>query len=82
MFPRPAFFQGAKLNFAENLLFPAVIAKEDEDGIAVISATEFTRKSVTWKELREKVRLCQDAMRKAGLKVGDRVAGMLMSSFI
>ena len=71
MFPRPAFFQGAKLNFAENLLFPAVIAKEDEDGIAVMNAPKFTRKSVMWKELRGKVCLYQDAMRKAGLKVED-----------
>ncbi|KAL8782740.1 MAG: hypothetical protein Q9195_009581 [Heterodermia aff. obscurata] len=73
MFPRPAFFEGAKLNFAENLLFPACNPKEDS--FAVIAATEDTRNSVTWKELRENVRQCASAMRSAGVEEGDRVAG-------
>ena len=73
MFPRPAFFEGAKLNFAENLLYPACIPPEDS--LAVIAATEETREHVTWKELREKVRKCTAAMSSLGVKEGDRVAG-------
>lgn len=73
MFPRPAWFEGAKLNFAENLLFPA--QEVEEEGVAVIAATETTREQVTWKELRERVRLCQSGMKDVGLKEGDRVAG-------
>lgn len=73
MFPRPAWFEGAKLNFAENLLFPTQDIGEDD--LAIIAATETTREKVTWKELRERVRLCRNGMKAAGLKEGDRVAG-------
>ncbi|KAJ4362389.1 hypothetical protein N0V83_010482 [Neocucurbitaria cava] len=73
MFPRPAFFQGATLNFAENLLFPT--QEVDPDSPAVIAVTEITRETVTWKELRERVKLCQAGMLGLGLKEGDRVAG-------
>ncbi|CAO2655214.1 Nn.00g102780.m01.CDS01 [Neocucurbitaria sp. VM-36] len=73
MFPRPAFFQGTTLNFAENLLFPT--QEVDPDSPAVIAVTEITRETVTWKELRERVTLCQAGMIALGLKEGDRVAG-------
>lgn len=73
MFPRPVFFEGARLNFAENLLFPSCNPKEDS--FAVIAATEETREPVTWEELREKVRKCTAAMRTTGIKEGDRIAG-------
>jgi acetoacetyl-CoA synthetase len=73
MFPRPAFFSGATLNFAENLLFPT--QEVDPESPVVIAATETTRETVTWKELRERVKLCQAGMMALGLKEGDRVAG-------
>lgn len=75
MFPRPAFFQGARLNFAENLLFPK--SNPSEDSLAVIAATEATREHVTWKQLRERVRECTAAMKALGVKEGDRVAGFV-----
>lgn len=73
MFPRPTWFQGARLNFAENLLYP--VQEVDEDTAAVLAATETTRESVTWKELRERVRQCQAGMSALKLQAGDRVAG-------
>ena len=73
MFPHPPFFEGARLNFAENLLFPA--CNPDEEFLAVITATEDSREHVTWKQLREKVQRCTASMRTAGIKEGDRVAG-------
>ncbi|KAF1834702.1 acetoacetate-CoA ligase [Decorospora gaudefroyi] len=73
MFPRPAFFPGAALNFAENLLFPT--HHVDAESCAVIAATETTRETVTWRELRERVKDCQASMMALGLKEGDRVAG-------
>ncbi|KAK5118896.1 hypothetical protein LTR62_000107 [Meristemomyces frigidus] len=73
MFPRPAWFGGAKLNFAENLLFPT--QHVDEASPAVIAATETTRETVSWKELRERVKQCQAGMLAMQLKPGDRVAG-------
>ncbi|KAF2434107.1 acetoacetate-CoA ligase [Tothia fuscella] len=72
MFPRPSWFSGARLNFAENLLFPSEC---DEKGYAIIAATETTRETVTWAQLRERVTECQAGMIALGVKVGDRVAG-------
>lgn len=63
------------MNFAENLLYPA--SSPDENSVAVISATEQDREHISWKELRERVRQCANALREAGLQVGDRVAGFL-----
>lgn len=76
MFPRPDFFSGARLNFAENLLFPANV-DVDASGVAVITATERPGDVVetSWAELREAVRRCANALRAAGLKQGDVVAG-------
>jgi acetoacetyl-CoA synthetase len=73
MFPRPAFFEGARLNFAENLLFPT--QDVDPESPAIIAATETSRETVTWRELRERVRQCQAGMMALGLREGDRVAG-------
>ncbi|KAF1968171.1 acetoacetate-CoA ligase [Bimuria novae-zelandiae CBS 107.79] len=73
MFPRPAFFEGATLNFAENLLFPS--QEVDSDSPAIIAATETTRETVSWKQLRERVGKCQSGLTELGLNKGDRVAG-------
>jgi acetoacetyl-CoA synthetase len=73
MFPRPEFFRHARLNFAENLLFPT--QDVDAQSSAIIAVTETTREVVTWGELRERVRVCQSGMIALGLKEGDRVAG-------
>ncbi|KAK3703451.1 hypothetical protein LTR37_014441 [Vermiconidia calcicola] len=73
MFPRPIWFEGAKLNFAENLLYPT--QHVEENALAVIAATETTREEVTWRELRQRVRACQAGMQSLGLETGDRVAG-------
>ncbi|CAG8284281.1 unnamed protein product [Penicillium salamii] len=75
MFPRPSFFEGSQLNFAENLLFPATAP--DEDSVAVIGATEEAREFISWKDLRERVRRCANALKEAGVKTGDRVAGFV-----
>ncbi|KPI38040.1 Acetoacetyl-CoA synthetase [Cyphellophora attinorum] len=46
MFPKPEFFPGCELNFAENLLYPA--SNPPADSVAVIEATEKTRAEITW----------------------------------
>jgi len=75
MYPRPDFFAGARLNFAENLLFPAK-ASVSEDAVALITATEMEDRlrETTWAELREAVRQCSNALRASGLKPKDVVA--------
>lgn len=75
MFPRPAFFLNARLNFAENLLYPK--CDPDENSLAVIEANEATRNHVTWRELRERVRELSVALRNLGIKSGDCIAGYL-----
>ncbi|KAI1075320.1 acetoacetate-CoA ligase, partial [Whalleya microplaca] len=78
MFPRPDFFSGSRLNFAENLLYPEN-ADVAESSTAVITATEVEGQLVptTWAELREAVRQCSNALRAAGLKPKDVVAGFV-----
>jgi len=75
MFPKPEFFSGSELNFAENLLYPSV--NPEASSLAIREATEIGRQDVTWQELRERVRLCAAAMEAAGVNKGDRIAGYL-----
>ncbi|GAB7339562.1 hypothetical protein MBLNU457_6170t2 [Dothideomycetes sp. NU457] len=75
MFPRSSWFQGAKTNFAENLLFPT--QQVNPSSPAVIAATEISRETVTWEQLRDRVRQCQAGMIAANVQVGDRVAGFV-----
>lgn len=73
MFPRPDFFSGAELNFAENLLFPDGILESDT---ACITVTEDSNsESTSWGQLREFVRQCSDALRTSGVRSGDVIAG-------
>ncbi|KAK3295741.1 uncharacterized protein B0H64DRAFT_153128 [Chaetomium fimeti] len=78
MFPRPDFFAGARLNFAENLLFPAKV-EIDESVTAVITATEDESHLVetSWAELRDQVRRCSNALRSIGVKENSVVAGFV-----
>lgn len=78
IFPRPDFFAGALLNFAENLLFPENV-QVDEPSTAVITATEIDGqvRSTTWAQLREAVRRCSNALRAAGVRPSDVVAGFV-----
>ncbi|KAF1814878.1 acetoacetyl-CoA synthetase-like protein [Eremomyces bilateralis CBS 781.70] len=76
MFPPPAFFEGAHLNFAENLLFPP--SNPPADDVAVFEVTEIDRRTVSWGQLRERVRECQSALQHGlGVRPGDRVAGFV-----
>lgn len=76
MFPRPDFFHGARLNYAENLLYPT--QQVDETATAAITVTETgEERHTTWAELREAVRRCASALRTFGLKEGEIVAGFV-----
>ncbi|KAK6580551.1 hypothetical protein PZA11_006787 [Diplocarpon coronariae] len=76
IFPRPDFFAGSRLNVAENLLYPANIVI-DESSPAIIEATESGHSSITWAELRERVRRCALALGFHGVAESDRVAGFV-----
>jgi len=79
MFPRPEFFQGARLNFAHNLLYPTFHSSDfkiDQNDAAIIYATESGHKTMSWKELRAEVEKCTKALSQI-IKPNDVVAGFL-----
>jgi acetoacetyl-CoA synthetase len=76
LFPRPDFFAGSRLNFAENLLYPANV-NIDPKSPAIIEATEIGNSTITWDELRERVWQCAIAFRFHGVRESDRIAGFL-----
>ncbi|XP_044514668.1 acetoacetyl-CoA synthetase isoform X1 [Gracilinanus agilis] len=73
----PEWFKGSRLNYAENLL-----KHKENDKIALYAAREGKEEIVkmTFGELRQRVALYAAAMRKIGVKVGDRVVGYLPNS--
>ncbi|OJA20068.1 hypothetical protein AZE42_02485 [Rhizopogon vesiculosus] len=71
----PEWFPGARLNYAENLLY------RNDDAIACTAGNELgVVKHYTFRQLREMVRKMAAAMRANGLKVGDRVAAIISNS--
>uniref|UniRef100_A0A8C7BWT1 Acetoacetyl-CoA synthetase n=1 Tax=Neovison vison TaxID=452646 RepID=A0A8C7BWT1_NEOVI len=70
----PEWFKGSRLNYAENLL-----RHKENDRVALYAAREGREEivKVTFEELRQKVALFAAAMRKMGVKQGDRVVGYL-----
>lgn len=80
MFPRPDFFAGARLNFAENMLFPAGVSV-DPSATALITMTEawdtLGHQTMSWAALRDRVRRCAAQLRAPaiGVTAGDVVAG-------
>ena len=70
--PGAKWFEGAELNFAENLL------KYKDDQIAIISSREDKPNVVlTYKQLYELVAACSASLKEMGIKRGDRVAGFV-----
>ena len=70
--PGATWFEGTRLNFAENLLRgagngPGIIAR-DERG---------RRREISWDQLRADVARVSDGLRGAGIVAGDRVAGFM-----
>ncbi|MDQ8154490.1 MAG: acetoacetate--CoA ligase [Gemmatimonadota bacterium] len=68
----PLWFEGARLNFAENLL------RRDDDGIAIIACDETDeRRRISHRSLRADVAALAASLRTMGVGPGDRVAGYL-----
>lgn len=76
MWPRPEWFPGARINFTENIL--CVGLKVHPDRIAVSACREAGThwRHLTWVQLYAQVALYTTALRAAGVRRGDRVAGM------
>ncbi|XP_053443770.1 acetoacetyl-CoA synthetase isoform X1 [Nycticebus coucang] len=73
----PEWFKGSRLNYAENLL-----RHKENDRVALYVAREGKEEiaKVTFEELRQQVALFAAAMRRMGVKKGDRVVGYLPNS--
>ena len=70
--PGASFFPDARLNFARNVL------RERDDSIALIFDGEGQRRrTMTRAELHDEVGRCAAALRRAGIRPGDRVAAYL-----
>jgi acetoacetyl-CoA synthetase len=71
-FPGARWFDGAQLNYAQNLLH------RRNNGVAIIGRLETgERREITWPELHDAVACTAASLRASGVGVGDRVAGML-----
>ncbi len=74
--PGARFFPQARLNFAENLLAPAAEGDPDRDALAFWGEDK-ARRHMSWRQLRDLVSRLQQALAKAGVGPGDRVAAMM-----
>ena len=73
--PGARFFPDAMLNFADNVL------ARDDDGEAVVAIDETGDvRRLTWREFRNEVSRAAAALRRDGVAVGDRVAGVMANT--
>lgn len=87
----PTWFEGVKVNFAENVLFwpdaqdlgKASTKRKEDWRVACTEVREGCKeiRQCTWKELRSWVGLVANAMRARGVRKGDRVAVVASNSF-
>jgi acetoacetyl-CoA synthetase len=72
--PGARWFQGARLNYAENML----LRDRDPDETAVLHASELRPlEELTWGELSEQVAAVAEGLRSLGVERGDRVAAYM-----
>ncbi len=73
--PGARWFEGLRLNFAENLLRRA---GDDPNRTAIVfeSEDESLRRALTWGELRSRTLACAAGLRSLGVTTGDRVAAL------
>ncbi|KAI7861010.1 acetoacetate-CoA ligase [Circinella umbellata] len=69
----PEWFKGARLNFAENLLW----CKSPDKVAMVVTGEGQGRRSITYAELYNQVLKCAMALKANGVKKGDRVAAYI-----
>ncbi|KAK5728250.1 hypothetical protein LTR15_001385 [Elasticomyces elasticus] len=87
----PTWFQGVKVNFAENILYwpdasdpsKSTTTRKRDNAIACTEVREGCTEigHYTWKEVRERTAILSNALRARGVRKGDRVAVVASNSF-
>ena len=87
----PPWFEGVRLNFAENVLFwpdskdasKQTTHRKEDHRVACTEVREGCTeiRNITWKDLRERVALLSNAMRARGVRKGDRVGVVASNSY-
>ena len=70
--PGAKWFEGARLNFAENLL-----QRRDEHRAIIFWGEDRVKKSISYGELFDQVHQITEGLKRLGVKKGDRVAGFV-----
>lgn len=86
----PSWFEGVRVNFAENVLYTpsptdpseATTIDKEDDAVACTEVREGCNeiRDCTWREIRERTALLANAMRARGVRKGDRVAVVASNS--
>lgn len=71
--PFTRWFEGATLNYAQQLLFPKTLKSPDQPALIAVTETGVER-VLSYAELRAEVGRCAAALKREGVGVGDRVA--------
>jgi acetoacetyl-CoA synthetase len=74
MYPPPRWFPGARLNYAENMLLPGLIAKPYGIAVSVCDESSSPTVDYTYTQLVELTAVWANALRRMGVRTGDRVA--------
>lgn len=77
MWPRPQWFPGARLNYAENMLATGLAVHPDAIAISACREGGTEWRHLSWMQLRAEVERYVSAFKQAGISKGDRVAGEL-----
>jgi acetoacetyl-CoA synthetase len=81
--PGARWFEGARLNYAENLLLGRAGEERPTDDVAVLHSSDRSEigqhelQELTWGELREQVAACAAGLRALGVQRGDRVVAYM-----
>lgn len=76
----PPFFEGASINYAENVLTQPLISSQSPSLIGLREGQNLDPEIWTWSKLREEVRKVRSALLRSGIKKGDRVAALVSTS--
>lgn len=76
----PQFFEGATINYAENVLTQPHVSPDTPAIIGLREGQGLEGETWSWAQLREKVRQIRSALARNGIKRGDRVAALISTS--